>query len=114
MSFEIRHYVTVGGIDLFAEWFARLADRQAQARIQTRIDRLERGLFGDCDPVGEGVSELRIDRGPGYRVYFARAGERVVLLLCGGDKRRQQAEINRAKECWHDYQERKKPKGRAG
>ena len=112
MLFDVRHYVTAAGADVFAEWFAALADRQAQARIQALVDRVERGLFGDCEPVGEGVWELRIDWGPGYRVYYARTGERIILLLCGGDKRKQQADIKRAKEYWRDYQERTKPKGK--
>ncbi|MGH8673050.1 MAG: type II toxin-antitoxin system RelE/ParE family toxin [Burkholderiales bacterium] len=112
MSFEVRHYVTAAGVDVFAEWFAALADRQAQARIQARVDRIERGLFGDCEPVGEGVRELRIDWGPGYRVYYARAGDRIILLLCGGDKRKQQTDIRRAKEYWHEHQERTKPPSR--
>lgn len=109
---KFRHYVNAAGADVFAEWFAALADRQAQARIQARLDRIERGLFGDCEPVGEGVWELRIDWGPGYRVYYARAGDRIILLLCGGDKRKQQADIKRAKEYWRDYQERTKQKGK--
>jgi putative addiction module killer protein len=112
MPFEVRHYVNAIGADVFAEWFVALADRQAQARIQARIDRIERGLFGDCEPMGEGVWELRIDWGPGYRVYYARAGERIVLLLCGGDKRKQQADIKRAKEYWRDYKERTAPQGK--
>ena|SRR2546425_5123907 len=112
MPFEVRHYAAATGADVFAEWFAALGDRQAQARIQARIDRVERGLFGDCEPVGEGVWELRIDWGPGYRVYYARAGGRIILLLCGGDKRKQRADIKRAKEYWHDYQERTKPPGK--
>lgn len=112
MVFEVRHYVSAAGANVFSEWFAALADRQAQARIRVRIDRIERGLFGDCEPVGEGVWELRIDWGPGYRVYYARAGETILLLLCGGDKRKQQADIERAKDYWHDYKKRTKPKGR--
>src|SRR5258708_33587463 len=112
MPFEVRHYVTAAGADRFAEWFAALADRQAQARIQARVDRIERGLFGDCEPVGEGVWELRIACGPGYRVYYARAGERVILLLCGGDKRKQRDDIQRAEEHWRDYQGRPQPKGK--
>jgi putative addiction module killer protein len=110
MSFELRHYLTAGGVDVFGSWLAGLADRQAQARIQARVERIERGLFGDCEPVGEGVWELRIDWGPGYRVYYSRTGARIILLLCGGDKRKQQADIERAKEYWRDYQERTKPK----
>lgn len=105
---EIRHYATASGEDVFQEWFDGLRDRQAQARIQARVDRLERGLFGDAEPCGESVWELRIDWGPGYRVYYARSGEKVILLLCGGDKRKQQADIERAKEYWRDYQKRTK------
>ncbi|OGA13226.1 MAG: addiction module protein [Betaproteobacteria bacterium RIFCSPHIGHO2_12_FULL_69_13] len=110
MPFEVWHYLTAAGVDVFLEWFTALADRQAQARVRARIDRIRRGVFGDCAPVGEGVWELRIDWGPGYRVYYTRSGERIVLLLCGGDKRKQQPDIKRAKEYWHDYQERTKPK----
>ena len=105
---EIRHYATASGEDVFQEWFDDLRDRQAQARIQARIDRLGRGLFGDAEPCGESVWELRIDWGPGYRVYYARSGVQVILLLCGGDKRKQQADIERAKEYWRDYQKRTK------
>jgi putative addiction module killer protein len=111
MPFEIRHYIAVTGADIFSEWLEALADRQAQACLQARIDRVERGLFGDCAPVGEGVWELRVDWGPGYRVYYARAGRTILLLLCGGDKRKQQADIKRAKDYWHDYKQRTKPKG---
>ena len=112
MPFEVRHYVNTDGVDVFADWFAALVDRQAQTRIEARIDRLERGLFGDCEPVGAGVWELRVDWGPGYRVYYARSGQSIVLLLCGGDKRRQQADINRAKDYWNDFKERTRPKGK--
>jgi putative addiction module killer protein len=112
MTFEIRRYVTAAGVDRFGEWFDALADRQAKARVRARIDRLERGLFGDVEPCGAGVWELRIDWGPGYRVYYARAGERIVLLLLGGDKRKQNADIKRAKEYWHDYQQRTKTQGK--
>ena len=110
MQFEIRRYVNAVGADVFGEWFAALADRQAQARIRARLDRISRGLFGDCEPVGEGVWELRVDWGPGYRVYYARAGQAILLLLCGGDKRKQQADINRAKDYWNDFKKRTRPK----
>lgn len=80
----------------FAQWLERLNDRQARARIQVRLDRLTLGLFGDVKPVGEGVSELRIDYGPGYRLYFKRRGSEVVILLVGGDKRTQSRDIRRA------------------
>jgi putative addiction module killer protein len=112
MPFEVRHYVTASGVAPFVEWIEALRDRQAQARIAKRIDRLERGLLGDVEFCGEGVWELRIDWGPGYRVYYARSGERIILLLLGGDKRRQDADIEKAKEYWHDYQQRTKAPGR--
>ena len=81
----------------FTDWLGELRDASARARIVIRIRRMETGNPGDVRPVGDGVSEMRIDYGPGYRVYFVRRGESVVLLLCGGDKRRQQADIRRAK-----------------
>jgi putative addiction module killer protein len=77
----------------FRRWFASLRDSQARVRIQTRIRRLSLGNPGDVRALGEGVSEMRIDYGPGYRVYFVRRGETLVLLLAGGDKRTQSADI---------------------
>lgn len=103
---EILHYLTPQGIDLFDGWLDTIP-KAAAARIAMRIDRLEAGSFGDCRPVGQGVWELRIDHGPGYRVYYALAGQQVVLLLCGGDKRRQTSDIRRAIEMWADYNRRK-------
>ena len=80
----------------FDAWFANLKDKRAIARIQARIDRAEDGNFGDCEPVGEGVSEMRIHYGPGYRVYFARRGRAWVILLAGGDKSGQNKDIKAA------------------
>ena len=82
----------------FTKWFRSLKDRRAKARIQARIDRVEMGHFGDVAPVGEGVSELRIFYGPGYRVYFVQKDAVVVILLSGGDKSSQKADIAKAKE----------------
>lgn len=82
----------------FSKWFKSLKDRRARVRIQVRIDRLELGHYGDVEPVGEGISELRIFYGPGYRVYFVERGSVVVILLLGGDKTTQQADIAKAKE----------------
>ncbi len=82
----------------FRKWFDSLKDRKARFRIQARIDRVEMGHFGDVEPVGEGVSELRIFYGPGYRVYFVERNAVVVILLLGGDKSSQQADIAKAKE----------------
>ena len=84
--------------EIFANWFDSLRDRRAKARIQTRIDRLALGHFGDVAPVGEGVSELRIFYGPGYRVYFVKRGPAVVILLSGGGKNTQDTDIVKAKE----------------
>ncbi|MDH7798455.1 MULTISPECIES: type II toxin-antitoxin system RelE/ParE family toxin [unclassified Beijerinckia] len=81
----------------FADWFAGLRDLNARARILIRIKRLEIGNPGDVKPVGEGISEMRLDYGPGYRVYFVRHGNTVVVLLCGGDKRTQARDIAAAK-----------------
>lgn len=83
--------------DAFAKWLRAVRDIQAKARIQIRLDRLANGLAGDVKPIGEGVSELRIDYGPGYRVYFIRRGEALVILLAGGDKRTQERDIKEAK-----------------
>lgn len=82
--------------DEYARWFAALRDRQARARIDARIRRLSLGNPGDVKPVGEGVSELRIDYGPGYRVYYAQRGQTLVVLLAGGDKRTQGRDIKLA------------------
>jgi putative addiction module killer protein len=83
---------------VFDGWFERLRDRRAAARIQARIDRAESGNLGDCKPVGEGVSEMRIDHGPGYRVYFLQRGTEVVILLVGGGKATQAKDIELAKQ----------------
>lgn len=82
----------------FARWFKRLRDRQAKARIQARIDRLEQGHFGDVESVGDGVNELRLFYGPGYRIYFTRRSSVVVILLTGGSKSSQSKDIAKAKE----------------
>jgi putative addiction module killer protein len=90
--------IEVRQADEYSDWFANLRDRQARARINARIRRLSLGNPGDVKPVGEGVSELRIDYGPGYRVYFLQRGREVIILLAGGDKRTQQKDIQTALE----------------
>ncbi len=84
--------------EIFSKWFNNLKDRRARARIQARIDRVEMGNFGDVAPVGEGISELRIFYGPGYRVYFVQRNSVVVILLSGGDKTSQKSDIVKAKK----------------
>jgi putative addiction module killer protein len=101
---EILTYEDEVGYKPYTEWLNKLADRQAKARVLVRVLRMAGGNFGDCKPVGEGVWELRIDWGPGYRVYYAHAGKKLVLLLTGGDKRKQQADIAAAIEYWDDWQ----------
>lgn len=111
--FELYYYRTAQGRVPYRDWLDTLTDPVAYAAIQARTDRLKRGLFGDCRPVGSAVWELRIDSGPGYRAYYALAGKRVVLL-CGGDKRTQKADIERAKTYWRDYEKRSSRAGRGG
>jgi len=84
--------------DTFRKWIAKLKDKVAVAIIVSRLVRLESGYLGDAKPVGAGISELRIHHGPGYRVYFRREGERIIVLLCGGDKDSQQRDIQRARQ----------------
>src|SRR5260370_7381971 len=106
---EVRHYVSRTGKDVFDDWLSRLADARAKAKIASRINRLAVGNFGDCKPLGQGLCELRIDWGPGYRVYYAMVGRVCVLLLCGGDKRKQSSDIDRALKFLRDYKERTGP-----
>lgn len=86
---EVRHFVGAAGIDVIADWLRELADDRARVRIAVRIDRVSRGNFGDHASLGRGLFELRIRYGPGYRIYYAIIGRACVLLLCGGDKRKQ-------------------------
>ena len=89
----------------FAAWFRKLRDRRAQARIAVRLDRMADGNLGDVRPVDGGVSELRIHYGPGYRVYFVQKGDVLIILLCGGDKDTQEADIRRAHTLAIEYEE---------
>ena len=89
--------------DAYDDWIKQLRDERAKARIYTRIDRLENGNPGDVKPVGDGISEMRIDYGPGYRVYYKDTGKKIIILLCGGDKTTQSADIIRAKQIAAHY-----------
>jgi putative addiction module killer protein len=104
--FELVHYQEESGKYPFREWMATLRDTKAKARIVARLGQTEAGNFGDCKPVGEGVTELRVDVGAGYRVYCGRYGEHWVILLCGGDKSTQARDISRAKTYWADWKRR--------
>ena len=106
MAYEVRYYLTDTGHDVFVDWMARLRDETARMAITRRVNRLGAGNFGDHSYCREGVWELRIDVGAGYRVYYAIAGRAVVMLLGGGDKRSQPADIDRACECWQTERRR--------
>ena len=105
---QIYHYVTPDGRDLFQDWLDRLRDRKARIAVQRRVDRLKGGGFGDCGFCRGGVWELRVDIGAGYRVYYARSGGELILILCAGSKSTQDADISRAVSCWQDYLRRSK------
>lgn len=105
---EIVHYISAEGKDLVDDWLDGLRDRKAEIAIERRLNRLPSGNFGDHKSVGGGVSELRIDIGAGYRIYFGRYGDEVVILLCGGDKSTQRADIAKAQELWSLWKARQK------
>ena len=104
---QVKHYVAEGGRDLFAQWVDGLKDVQGRAVIRKRIDRVYEGNFGDHSYVGQGVWEIRIHYGPGYRVYYGEDVPIIVLLLCGGDKSTQKKDIQNAREFWADYRRTK-------
>jgi len=104
---DVREYETEHGTSPFAEWFETL-DAMAAAKVTTALTRLGQGNTSNVKGVGSGVFELRIDFGPGYRVYFGKDGTEVAILLNGGTKKRQQRDIAAAHDCWQDYKDRKK------
>lgn len=103
-------YATKNGREPFSEWLNSLKDKIIRARIRNRISRFELGNFGDCEPVGDGVFELRLFFGPGFRVYFAEYENTTIILLCGGDKKTQNRDILKAKEYWKEFKERENEK----
>ena len=102
-QWEIRLYVTKRGEAPFSVWLNSLKDARTRAIIRVRLNRIRLGNFGDCRSVGQGFSGLRIDYGPGFRVYFGRVGTKVILLLSGGGKSGQERDIKKAREFWADY-----------
>ena len=104
--YEIRHYLDRDEKDVYLNWLRKQRDTMARIAVDRRVNRVEQGNFGDHRFCRDGVWELRIDVGAGYRVYYAIAGKEVVLLLCGGDKRTQDADIDRACGYWQDWQRR--------
>jgi putative addiction module killer protein len=103
---DLLRYQRADGSEPFTEWLTSLRDKTGAARIRMRLRQIEAGNFGDCEAVGEGVIELRIHIGPGYRAYCARHGKAIVLLLCGGDKSTQPRDITRAKQLWTEWKRR--------
>ena len=106
---RLEYYETADGNVPFREWFAALRDRKAQATVDARLGRVQLGNLGEYEPVGDGVLELKIDVGPGYRVYFGPVGRALILLLCGGDKSTQKKDIKTARSYWADYRRRHGP-----
>jgi putative addiction module killer protein len=106
LQYALRHYLAQDGRDVIISWMRELRDNQAVSRIIACLDRVRHGNFGDHKAVAEGVWELRIDYGPGYRVYYCLDGEYIVLLLCGGDKSTQKADIENAVAYKKDYDRR--------
>jgi putative addiction module killer protein len=105
---QVIFYRNKNGSEPFIEWHEALPDAIARKRIITRIRRLESGNYGDCEPIGDGLSELRMFFGPGYRAYFGEEGGNIVIMLCGGDKRTQDKDIRTAKEYWKEYMRHEK------
>ena len=103
---ELLRYQRDDGREPFTEWLDAMRDKVAQARIRVRLRQVQAGNFGDCESVGDGVTELRIHVGAGYRAYFGRHGKSVVILLCGGDKRSQSADIKQARALWMEWKRR--------
>ncbi len=103
---ELVLYVTEEGKAPFEDWFDKL-DTTAALKVRTALARIETGNLGDVKPVGQGVSERRITFGPGYRVYFGQDGDKLVILLCGGTKKRQSKDTEQAKAFWDNYKSRK-------
>ncbi|CAM3831528.1 Putative addiction module killer protein OS=Castellaniella defragrans OX=75697 GN=HNR28_000762 PE=4 SV=1 [Castellaniella denitrificans] len=105
IPYRIEHYLTADGQDdVYLNWLRRVRDLQAKVAVIRRVNRIEQGNFGDHKFCRDGFWELRVDVGPGYRVYYAWAGQRIVLLLGGGDKRTQDTDIDRAVAYWRDWQ----------
>jgi putative addiction module killer protein len=112
MEVEIELYETASGQCPFDAWFESIREKHTRAKIFTRLDRLKLGNFGDCKALGDGIAELRIHYGPGIRIYYSKIGNKVVLLLCGGEKGSQAKDIGKAKEYLKDYHSREKKHGK--
>lgn len=108
MEFTVVEYTDAYGFSPYAHWLKKIRNRHALAKIMIQVDRMSLGLLGDSKPVGNGLSELRIHHGPGYRVYYGKLEKQIILVLCAGDKASQQNDIAAAKAYWKDYRKRHK------
>ena len=106
-SIDVRDFVDANGISPFTQWFNEL-DAQAAAKVATNVARMASGNFSNSKSISGGVYECRIDFGPGYRVYFGKDGEKIIILLGGGTKKKQNVDIKKAHELWKEYKKRKK------
>lgn len=104
---ELIIYESQSGKVPFEEWLEDLKDKKGRAKIRVQLDRLAQGNMGKCASIGKGVFELKVNFGPGYRIYFGQDGKRLIILLCGGDKSTQRKDIQKAQEYWTDYSRRK-------
>lgn len=102
----LRTYRTKQGKEPFIDWLESLKDRVGRATITNRLNRVVHGNYGDCEPVGDGIYELKVHPGPGYRVYFSEQNETILLLLLAGSKRTQAKDIKKAKQFWAEFRER--------
>ena len=105
---QLLEYITEDGENPFHNWLNSLKDISARARIRVRLNRVRLGNFGDCKAVGKGVNELRVDYGPGYRIYYGKSKTTIVILLCGGSKKSQAKDIQLAQNYWADFKRRTK------
>ncbi len=103
---QVLEYITEDGINPFHNWLNSLKDRSARARIRVRLNRVRLGNFGDCKPVGKGVNELRVDYGPGYRIYYGKTETSIVIVLCGGSKKTQSKDMQLAQTYWAEFKRR--------
>jgi putative addiction module killer protein len=103
---QLLEYITEDGENPFHKWINSLKDPSARARIRVRLNRVRLGNFGDCRPVRKGVNELRVDYGPGYRIYYGKTETSIVILLCGGSKKTQSRDIRSAQAYWADFKRR--------
>ena len=105
---KLKIYQTSDGKVPFVKWFNSIKDQKTRAKIKTRLDRAEEGNLGEYRSVGQGVFELKINFGPGYRIYYGLEGDEIIIILCGGDKSTQQKDVLKAQQYWADYKGRQK------